>query len=244
AQLAGADRIESERRLVEEEHRRLVEDSACDVKSLAHAAGVALDPLPLTPRESDELQHLGDPATLVARVDSVELGEVAEVVEPGKAVVEPALAAEDVADPPPNLVCLPHDVKPENARRSARRDQQGDQHLDRRRLARAVRAEQPEELAGLDRKRDAANGLDVDRAPAERARGGAVGAVKIPRLDRRHWVNLPLGREREGAASRPLLAPLLGRGERYFFEDVPSIVACAPPPTWIRFGFGCSGLET
>jgi hypothetical protein len=31
---------------------------------------------------------------------------------------------------------------------------------------------------------------------------------------------------------------------RYFFEDVPSMVACSLDPIWIRLGFGCSGFFT
>ena len=34
-----------------------------------------------------------------------------------------------------------------------------------------------------------------------------------------------------------------GRGN-YFFSALPSMVASAPEPSWIRFGFGCSGLRT
>ena len=75
------------------------------------------------------------------------------------------------------------DVPPEHPRLPRRRDQQRDEHLDRRRLARAVRPEEAEELALLDREADPAHGLDLERAAAERAGGGPVRAVQIDRLD-------------------------------------------------------------
>ena len=58
------------------------------------------------------------------------------------------------------------DVVAGDARRPARRRQQSDQHPDRRRLSRAVRAEEAENLAGADVERDVVDGGEV----AERAR--------------------------------------------------------------------------
>ena len=78
--------------------RRVVQQAARDVQPLAHAARVALDPLLLAAVEADELEQLGDPALLLAGRDAVQLGEVAQVVEPGQPLVEAAVAAEDVAD--------------------------------------------------------------------------------------------------------------------------------------------------
>ena len=69
---------------------------------------------------------------------------------------------------------------------AARRQQQRDQHLDRRRLAGAVRAEQPEELALLDRERDAAHRLDLERLPPDDAGGRTVGPAQLDGLDHRH----------------------------------------------------------
>ena len=88
AQLAGADRVDADRRLVEEDDRRVVQQPARDVEPLAHAARVALDALLLAAREADELEQLGDPRLLLARRDGVELGEVAQVVEAGEPLVE------------------------------------------------------------------------------------------------------------------------------------------------------------
>jgi hypothetical protein len=148
-----------------------VQQAARDVQALLHPARVALGALVLASLEADDLEQLLDPAPLFARGDAVELGEVAEVVVAGEALVDAALAAEDVADPLAHLVRLLDDVQPEHARAAGRRDQQRDQHLDRRRLARPVRAEQSEQLALGDLEVDPADGLDLERlAPHDTGR--------------------------------------------------------------------------
>ena len=183
AKLTGADRVDPDRRLVEEHDGGVVEQPPGDVEALAHPAGVALDPLLLAALEPDELQELGDPGALDVRVDAVELREVAEVVERGQPLVQAAVAAEDVPDPLPHPVGVLHDVVPEDARLPGGGEEQRDQHLDRRRLACAVRAQEPEELALADLEADAAHRLDLERASSERARRRAVGAVKVDCLD-------------------------------------------------------------
>ena len=107
AQLARADRVDADRRLVEEDHLGVVQDPARDVQPLAHAARVALDALLLAALEPDELEQLVDPHALRLARHAVELGEVAQVVERREALVEAAVAAEDVADPLPHLASRP-----------------------------------------------------------------------------------------------------------------------------------------
>src|ERR1051325_2422444 len=72
------------------------------------------------------------------------------------------------------------------ARRARGRDQQRDQHLDRGRLAGAVRAEQAEELALGHLEVDPAHGLDLLRLPAKRPRVRLVGSAEPLGFDRRH----------------------------------------------------------
>src|SRR6185503_14832877 len=156
-ELTRADGVDADRRLVEEDHRRVVQEPAGDVQPLAHAARVALDPLLLAALEPDELEQLLDPRPLAARLDAVELREVAQVVERREALVEAAVAAEHVADALPHPARVLDDVASEYPRLPGCRDEERDQHLDRRRLAGAVRAEEAEELALLDREADAAD---------------------------------------------------------------------------------------
>jgi hypothetical protein len=98
-QVARADRVDADRRLVEEHHLGVVEDPARDVKALPHPARVALDALALAALQVDELQHPRRSRPLLAAGDAVELGEVAEVVERREPLVQAAVAAEHVADP-------------------------------------------------------------------------------------------------------------------------------------------------
>ena len=112
AQLAGADGVDADRGLVEEDDLRVVDDAPGDVQPLAHAAGVALDALLLAALQPDELEHLVDAQPLRLARHAVELGEVAEVVEGRQPFVEPAVAAEHVADPLTHRLRVRDDVVP------------------------------------------------------------------------------------------------------------------------------------
>ena len=117
AELARADRVEPDRRLVEEDDRRVVQQAAGDVQALLHPARVALDALVLAPLEADELEQLLDPRPDPLARHAVELREVAQVVEAGEPLVDAAVAAEDVADPLPHLARVLDDVVAEHVAR-------------------------------------------------------------------------------------------------------------------------------
>ena len=61
AQVARADRVDADRRLVEEYDLGVVEDPARDVQSLPHTARVALDALLLAALHADQLEDFVDP---------------------------------------------------------------------------------------------------------------------------------------------------------------------------------------
>ncbi len=102
AHLARPYRIQADRRLVEEEHLRVVQQRAGDVQALHHAARVALDLLLPAVGQAHELEQVRDALARDLGIDVVQAGEVAQVVLPGKAPVEPPLAAEDEADHAPD----------------------------------------------------------------------------------------------------------------------------------------------
>jgi len=168
-QLARADRVDADRRLVQEHHLRVVQDPARDVEPLAHSARVALDALLLAALQPDQLEDLVDPRPLRLAGDAVELCEVAEIVARREPLVEPAVAAEDVADPLPHLASVLDDVEAEHPRLARGGEEQRDQHLDRRRLAGPVGAEQAEQLPLAHGERDAAHGLDLQPLPPDDA---------------------------------------------------------------------------
>jgi hypothetical protein len=161
AELAGADRVDPDGRLVQEQHLGLVQQAAGDVQPLPHPPRVALDALLLPAGQPRELQQLADARLLLAGRHAVQLGEVAQVVQPGEPFVEPAVAAEHVADLAPHRSGVLDDVVPEHPGRAGGRQQQRDEHLDRRGLARTVGPEQPEQLAALDGEVDPPHRLDL-----------------------------------------------------------------------------------
>jgi hypothetical protein len=74
AQLPRSDRVDAERRLVQEHDRRVVEEPTGDVQPLAHPARIALDPLLLATGEADQVEQFVDPPPLLPRRDRVQLG--------------------------------------------------------------------------------------------------------------------------------------------------------------------------
>jgi hypothetical protein len=125
---------------------------------LALAGREGADPLRLLLVEPDRLDQLVDRAPAVLRGQPVELAEHPELLADGQDPVARLLAARDHVHDPADLLGLVLNVEAEDLRGPLRRQQQRREDLDQRRLAGAVRPEQPEELARLDLKIDALEG--------------------------------------------------------------------------------------
>ena len=139
-------RVERRRRLVEEDDRRVVEQRPGDRELLLHAlaerARNVVPPLP----EREEPQVVLDPRCARAGIEPVEPAEEVEVGAGRQLVVEPGRLGQD-PDPGADLLGMLGDVEAvHRGAPLARLDQRGEQP-DRRRLARAVGAEQAEDLA-------------------------------------------------------------------------------------------------
>src|SRR5262249_31729940 len=168
-QLPSADRVEPDGRLVEKEHLWLVEQTASEVQALLHAARVTLDLVVLPALQVQDLEELLDsPAGHVGR-DLIEVGEIAEGVEPAPPPVPPPLGAEDEADALAHGPRIPDRVEAEDRRAARRRQEQRGEDLDHRGLACPVRTEQPEQLAALDAEVDGAKGDPLHLFAAEDA---------------------------------------------------------------------------
>ena len=154
----GGGDVEAERRLVEEEDPRVVEEAAGEVHLLALAGRERADALLALLHHADRLDQLVDAPPAVLRRESVELAEHPELLADREDPVARLLAARDHVHDPADLLGLVHDVEAEDPGRALRGEQQRRQDLDQRRLAGAVRPEQPEELAGLDLEVDALRG--------------------------------------------------------------------------------------
>src|SRR5881398_138124 len=158
--LIAALRIEAERRLVEKQYLRRVQQPAGNLEPALHAAGERLDqviaPLPqlehpqqgfapLPPRVPwHVVQHAVDVHVLPRREVAVETGILEH-------------HAESLAD----LGWMCGRVESVELERAARRPQQGGEHLDGGGLAGPVRPEEREDLAGSHVERDVVDSLDV-----------------------------------------------------------------------------------
>ena len=158
--------VEAGGRLVEEEHLGLVHERRREVQAALHPARVAVDPPVGRVLELDEREQLAGPRGRVTGREAEEPSLQDEKLAARLARVEPGLLQRD-ADPAPDLVRLAGHVHAGDARAPGRDRQQRGEHADGRRLAGAVRAEEPEDPARVDAQVHAAHRLDVPVAAAE-----------------------------------------------------------------------------
>ncbi len=155
-------RIESRRRLVDDQQARIVEQRLRDADALAHAAGEAAERTVASLDEVHELEQLLDPRARRARLEALRGGEVLEELHRRELRVDAEVLGQ-VAQHLAHRVGLARDVGavPRHASARRRRERREDAH--ERRLARAVGTEQPEH-AGAEierelRERPAAAGI-------------------------------------------------------------------------------------
>jgi len=98
--------------------------------------------------EVDHLQHLGDPSRALSPRDVVQAGEPRDVLAAGQGALDGELLR-DIAEQPADHHRLPAHVQPEDVDRAFLQGKQRVEQPDGGRLARAVRAEQPEHLTAL-----------------------------------------------------------------------------------------------
>jgi hypothetical protein len=180
-------RVQARRRLVEEDQWRLVNQRRRGVEPLLHAAGELLGALVGLVGEVDEVQQVGDAPVALAPRDAVGLAGEPDVLLRCQLRVDAGLLGH-VADGLPDLPGLGRHVEAVDPDAPAGRRQQRGEHLDRGRLARAVRPEEAEELPLGYRQVDAANGL------------GAVGVGQPEVLDAHGGPTLGGGRLRRSVS--------------------------------------------
>ena len=157
----GADqRVEPDRRLVEEEHPRARHERAGDLEPPPFAAAVRADGPVDELGEVERRGELVDPRLRLALVDAPQAGVDLEVPPSGERAVDDGFLEHDAARAPRRKRVL-RDVETGDLGRPARRRDGRRQHADRRGLARAVRPEQSEDLARLDVEVDPADRLDA-----------------------------------------------------------------------------------
>src|SRR5262249_55408177 len=154
AHVAHAGRVEPGRRLVEQQEPRRAQEGSRDAEALAHAVRVAADAILRPVAQVDELEHLLDAPP---RDGIVVVGEEPEVASPTQVRVE-AWALDEARDAVQRPRAVDERVTPEESRRALGRADEAEQDPERGRLARAVRAEVAEDVAGPDDEIDVVDG--------------------------------------------------------------------------------------
>ena len=156
-------RVEAGRRLVEQEHVGRVDQPASDREPSLHAARERVD-LGVAPvAQLHEVEQLGGPLA-DERSRQVEVAAVDHHVVPHRQLgVEVVLLRHD-AEARADLRAVGRGVHAEHAEFAARPRRHAADHAHRRRLARAVRSEEAERLAGFDREVDAVDGHERRRS--------------------------------------------------------------------------------
>ena len=145
----AAARIEARRRLIEKQHRRVGDERRREVEPPAHSAGVGLR---RSARRIDQVEAFEQLAAAPLRGRpglAVEAADHCQVLEPGQVLVDRRVLAGE-PDLRPQRRRVADDVEAEDGRAAAVGPQQRREDPDKRRLAGAVGAEQPQDRAGRD----------------------------------------------------------------------------------------------
>src|SRR5262249_50934755 len=178
-QLVRGVRIETGSRLVENRDLRAFHQNFGEAEPLAHAARERADAVFGSLREANARERVGDPFFALAFSETDQTRRVAEVIDGGHLIVE-ADGVGHVADPTLDRKRLARGVEAEHAHVAAGNVGKPQQHQDRRRLAGAVRPEQPEDLTATDGEGDV-----IDSEGVAVSLGQTLGLDDVVRAHRR-----------------------------------------------------------
>ena len=153
-------RVEAGRRLVHEQHRGPVEYRSRDHQPLRHATGQRVDRGFGELGELELLEQLVGGRSGLRRADPEQPTVEVEVLPDVQLPVE-SIGLRDRPDELLHEHRVGHDVDTRHISVSGRRDHPGREHPGRGRLARAVRTEQAEDLAGFHRQVQLVDRLEV-----------------------------------------------------------------------------------
>ncbi len=145
--------VEAEGGLVQKKDLRPMDQSPGDLQPPLHPPGIFLDENRGFLCQVDQLQDQIDPSSPLLPLDVVHHRMKIEVLFSGELAVKGGLL-EDDADAFPDAVPALGHVETGDLSESRRRFEKGGQHVDRGRLAGAVRPEKPEQLTLWDGKGD------------------------------------------------------------------------------------------
>ena len=193
------DGIDARSRLVEDQHGRPVQHGHRELQPLLDAERQAVGPRVLDGFQLVAVEQFPDSHRPVVRQQMVELGVQFEVLQHGQLAVERE-GLRHVADVAPGLHVVAADGPAEQPRGALRGRQEAREHLHRRGLAAAVRAEEAEDFAAGDAEADI-----VDRGEAAEAPRQVLGLDRRLRVEPRR-----AGPQHHGF----VLRLLLGRQQR------------------------------
>jgi hypothetical protein len=153
-------RVQANRRLVEEQHVRRVQQAAGDLQSPLHTARVGADQAVLAVPQAHHVHDLPHPGRHGRAGHPVELGMEAQVLLGGQVSVQGGVL-EDQPDVAADRVALGRGIVAGHARGARRSVRERAEDLDRRGLARAVGPEEAESLSPGHLEVNAAYGLDL-----------------------------------------------------------------------------------
>jgi hypothetical protein len=139
---------------------RPVQQARGDVDAPLHPAGERLDAVLGPVRQADLLQHLVHTPAKIGAAQVIEAAPEGQVLPGGEVVIEGDLLRHD-ADAGANGQAVSCDGVAVDLSRAGAGCDQAAQHGDGSRLARAVGAQQAEDLAAQDGERDVVNGDQV-----------------------------------------------------------------------------------
>ena len=168
-ELVRSLRIETRRRLVEEQRVGLLGDGDGDADLLAHALGVLRHPaLHCVARQAGADEDVGQ-ARRGQRFPPAQRGKVLQVLQAAEVAVQHHLLG-DVGQAPLRLQGLGRDVEAGHVHAAGRRLDESQKQVDGGRLAGAVRAQQTVDLGWSDAEVEAGDGLHVAVALRQRPR--------------------------------------------------------------------------
>ena len=144
ADALGAVRIEARRRLIQKQHLGIVEERLHQPEPCRLAGGQTSGRPAAQRREPEPVQQLGD--ALAGPADAVQAREHCEVLVHGQVSREGHKRRREV-DPRQDPLPLRRHREPQHLHPAGRRQQEPEQHRERRGLPRAVGAQEPDDLA-------------------------------------------------------------------------------------------------
>jgi len=157
-ELAAADGIHAERRLVEQDNLRLMDEAARERQLLLHAAGKAPAQAVRKFRQPGKFQERRDAPLLLRKAHAVDIGEEAHVLHHGEVGGQGELLR-DVPDPFADGVRVTHGIVSQDGAFARRAAQQPQDDARRRRLPGAIGPDETERLAAPHFQGDAVHGF-------------------------------------------------------------------------------------